>query len=249
MKVSIITVCLNNQDTIADTIRSVNTQNYANIEHIFIDGVSKDGTLTLIQELAPKAIVVSESDKGIYDALNKGIQKASGDIIGMLHADDVYADDDVISKVVEAMKEPNIQAAYGDLVYVRRENVGEIIRYWKSGRYKPNAFLWGWMPPHPTFFVKEAVYQKYGVFNTTLRSAADYELMLRLIHRHAVALNYIPHILVKMRLGGQSNVTFSNRLKANKEDRLAWSMNQLKPYWFTRLIKPLRKIKQFVQKR
>jgi glycosyltransferase len=129
---------------------------------------------------------------------------------------------------------------------VNRENPDQVTRFWKSGQYRPNSFLWGWMPPHPTFFVKKEIYAAHGVFNTALRSAADYELMLRFIHKVGIKLAYLPDVLVKMRVGGQSNVTLSNRLKANKEDRRAWDLNKLTPYWFTLYLKPLRKVSQFL---
>lgn len=248
MKVTIITACYNNADTIKRTIESVRAQTYTDIEHIFVDGASRDNTVEVIRSLLPEARLVSEPDKGIYDALNKGIARAGGDVIGMLHADDFYAEETVISDVVALMKESKADALYGDLLYVDRNNTEKIIRNWKSGKYTKGAFRWGWMPPHPTFFVRRELYDRYGKFNLELRSAADYELMLRFIHKHQVRLVYLEKVMVKMRTGGQSNVSFSNRIKANKEDQRAWAINDMKPFWFTRYLKPMRKILQYVKK-
>src|SRR5262249_51910923 len=144
------------------------------------------------------------------------------------------------------MTKENADAAYADLYYVDKNDTNKIVRKWSSGKYKEGKFLWGWMPPHPTFFAKKEVYSKYGMFNTALRSAADYELMLRFIHKHKIKLAYLTEFIVKMRTGGQSNASIKNRVKANQEDRKAWEMNELKPYFFTLLLKPLRKIFQFL---
>lgn len=246
MKVSLITICYNNADTIEDTIQSVLDQTYDQIEYIFIDGGSTDETLKIIEKhRQPYFKVVSEKDNGIYDALNKGIMRATGEVVGMLHADDIFADTEVIEKVVELFKKTNADGVYGDLNYVDRINPTKIIRKWKSGKYKANKFLWGWMPPHPSFYVKKAVYDQFGVFNTELRSAADYELMLRFIHKEKIRIAYLEKTMVKMRVGGQSNVTLANRIKANKEDYRAWQLNGLHPFWITRFLKPLRKVSQY----
>ena len=193
-----------------------------------------------------KPVFALPKDDGIYFALNKGIDIASGDIIGILHSDDFYAHEQVISMVVREFENKNVDSVYGDLQYVDKTNTHKIIRNWKSGKYKKGMFLNGWMPPHPTFFVKREHYKKYGNFNTNLKSAADYELMLRLLHKHQLKTSYIPEILVKMRVGGKSNVSFINRIYANREDRLAWKINELKPGFFTLLLKPLSKLGQFL---
>jgi len=249
MKVSVVTVTYNSAETIEETIKSVISQNYKNLEYIIIDGQSKDNTLNIVNIYKETiALVVSEKDLGIYDAINKGIKKATGDIIVALNSDDMYASNDIISKVVELFKSTNADAVYGDLNYVDRFNTSKIIRKWKSGNYKKGQFLKGWMPPHPTFFVRNYCYEKYGIFNLSLKSAADYELMLRFIHKHQIKVAYLPQLVVNMRAGGQSNVSFKNRYKANKEDRKAWEMNGLKPGVFTLLRKPLSKIKQYFNK-
>jgi glycosyltransferase involved in cell wall biosynthesis len=249
MKVSIITISYNSAETIEDTIKSVVSQDYPNIEYIIIDGASKDETLSIVGKYKDKiAKVVSEKDKGIYDAMNKGVENATGDIIGILNSDDYYYDESVISEVVQLFENEKTDGLYADLVYVDRADSDKVIRYWKSGEYQPGKFLKGWMPPHPTFFVKKEVYEKFGLYSTDLRSAADYEFMLRVIHKHNISLSYMPRILTKMRVGGMSNVSLKNRWKANMEDRRAWKINGLKPKWYTLTVKPLSKILQFLNK-
>ena len=250
MKVSIITICFNSAATIEDTIQSVLAQDYDDIEYILVDGASRDNTLAIIEKYKSRiAKVVSEPDKGIYDAMNKGLALATGQIIGILNSDDIYAYNGVITDVVQKFHETNADGIYADLVYVDRDHTSRIIRYWKSGKYRPGAFKYGWMPPHPAFFVKKQVYDQYGHFNLTLRSAADYEIMLRFIHKHKISVGYLPKVVTKMRVGGQSNVTVKNRYKANREDKLAWQLNGLKPLPVTFILKPLRKVGQFINKK
>jgi len=248
MKASIITVSYNSASTIEHTINSVINQDYPNIEYIIIDGKSTDGTLDAIKKYENKiSKVISEKDEGIYFAINKGIQLATGEIIGILNSDDFYVDDLVISKVAQIFISKNVDAVYADLVYVFKDDTGKIFRYWKAGEYKHGLFEKGWMPPHPTFFVKKEVYDKYGLYNTKLSLAADYELMLRFIHKMKISLSYLPQIIVKMRVGGKGNISFAQRLKANREDRLAWKLNGLKPGLFTLVLKPLLKVKQYLK--
>lgn len=246
MKVSIITVCYNSASTIEATIRSVISQDHKNIEYIIVDGRSQDPTLQIVDKYRDHVSkIISEKDDGIYFAINKGIAMATGEIIGILHADDFYTDEKVISKVVKTFQEKNVETLYGDLQYVDREDAWKIKRHWSSGEYREGLFYKGWMPPHPTFFVLKKCYDKYGLFNTSLRSAADYEMMLRLLHKHKCSTAYIPEVLVKMRVGGKSNVSLSNRIKANREDKKAWLLNGLKPGLFTMIRKPLSKLGQF----
>ncbi len=248
-KISIITVTYNSAKTLEQTIQSVLLQDYENVEYIIIDGQSTDDTLSIVRKYRHKIEhFVSEKDSGIYDAINKGIALATGDIIGILHADDFYTNDTVLTKIAEAFKKTNAAAVYADLYYVDKDNTHKIIRTWKSGNYKHGNFLWGWMPPHPTFFVKKDCYTKYGAYNTTMSTAADYELMLRFIHKHKIKIAYLPEFIVKMRVGGQSNVSIKNRIVANKDDRKAWELNGIKPYFFTLTLKPLRKMFQFIFK-
>jgi glycosyltransferase involved in cell wall biosynthesis len=246
VKVSIITICYNSQETLEDTIKSVLAQDYNDIEYIIIDGASKDNTPKIIEKYKNCiSHVTSEPDKGIYDAMNKGVEKANGDLVGILNSDDFYANNSVISNIVAAINKNNSDSIYADLVYVDRMNPKKTIRTWRSGEYKHNLFLKGWMPPHPTFFVKKWVYEKYGKYNTSLKSAADYEFMLRVLHKHGISTSYFPETITKMRTGGESNASLNNRLRANSEDRKAWKLNGLKPNLFTLIRKPLSKIKQF----
>ena len=247
-KISIITTTYNSASTIEDTIQSVIEQDYQNIEYIIVDGLSSDNTLEIVNNYKSKIFkLISEKDSGIYDALNKGINAASGDIIALLHSDDFFIDKSVITKVVKAFEETNADSVYGDLYYVAKNNTTKIVRKWISGKYKHGMFLNGWMPPHPAFFVKKSCYEKYGAFNLNFKSAADYELMLRFLHKHKISTTYINEYLVKMRAGGQSNASVKNRVKANQEDRAAWTVNGLIPRFYTLTFKPLRKIIQFVR--
>ena len=250
MKISIITITYNSAQTLEDTLKSVTSQDYPNLEYIIIDGKSKDTTLQIVDKYKSGiAKVVSERDKGLYDALNKGIKHATGDVIGMLHSDDLYANESVISNVMKKFAEdPSIEGVYADLVFVNRNDTNKSMRVWESGTYQEGDFLKGWMPPHPTFFVRKEVYEKFGGFNTELKLSADYELMLRLIHKNNIKLAYLPQVIVKMRMGGVSNVSFFVKLKANLEDKLAWKLNGMKPKFSTIIMKPLRKIKQYFKR-
>ncbi|HTF04664.1 MAG TPA: glycosyltransferase family 2 protein, partial [Bacteroidia bacterium] len=207
---------------------------------------STDNTLAIVNEYAGKiAHITSEKDGGIYYALNKGISYAHGDVVAFLHADDVYARSGIISAVMKTFESRGCDAVYGDLQYVDRIDTNKVVRNWKSGEYRENIFCKGWMPPHPSFFLKKSCYVKYGSFNTTFQTAADYELMLRMLHKNHVSVAYLPEVIVKMRMGGVSNKTFANRLKANREDKRAWYVNGLRPGLFTLYRKPLSKIGQY----
>jgi len=246
LKISIITITYNSAATLEQTINSVLDQGYKDIEYIIVDGGSTDNTLQIIEKYKSKiSKFISEKDNGLYDALNKGIGFATGDVIGILHSDDFYMDNKVLEKYARIFIKDHSDAVYSDLFYVNKEDTNKVIRKWKSGRHKPNSFLQGWMPPHPTFFVKRSVYEKFGKFNLDFKHSADYELMLRFIHKHKIKLNYLHEFTVKMRVGGQSNVSVQNRVNANIEDRKAWQVNGLKPRFYTSYLKPLRKILQF----
>jgi glycosyltransferase involved in cell wall biosynthesis len=248
LRVSIITATYNSGATVAETMRSVGEQDYPLIEHIVVDGLSKDDTINIVQQFQRTALIISEKDEGIYDAMNKGIRAASGDIVGILNSDDIYANAQVISKVAQVFQDPSVQACYADLQYMDVLDTSRITRTWKSGNYQAGSFYWGWMPPHPTFFVRKSVYDQLGLYNTRLRSAADYEMMLRIFVKHNLRAAYFPQVIVKMRTGGISNSSVKNRIRANREDREAWRINGLKPYFFTLYLKPLRKVSQFLKK-
>ncbi len=250
MKISIITITYNSENTVEDTIKSVVSQDFPDKEYIIVDGLSKDKTLGIVNNYS-KYIdkVVSEKDKGLYDALNKGIKLATGDVIGMLHSDDIYASNQIISKVAQQFAmDTSIEALYADLVFVDRNDTNKVLRTWKAGAYKEDAFKKGWMPPHPTFFVKKSVYDRFGGFNLDLKLSADYELMLRFIHKHHIKVAYLPETIVKMRMGGVSNTSFFVKLKANMEDKMAWRINELKPGLMTTFRKPMKKLKQYFKR-
>ncbi|SOD83262.1 glycosyltransferase family 2 protein [Spirosoma fluviale] len=249
MKVSVITVVYNGAEFVRDCIESVLSQTYTNIEYIIVDGKSTDGTVAIIESYGSKIVkFISEPDKGLYDAMNKGIQMATGDVIGLLNADDFYRHDRVIENMVATFERTDSDAVYGDMLYVDRTDIKKLRRYWRSGWYSENAFLWGWMPGHLSFFAKRWMYLQHGLFRLDMKSAADYELMLRFIHKHKAKLAYMDEVTIVMRVGGISNSSLQNRLRANREDQLAWQLNGLKPYFFTFWLKPLRKLKQYITK-
>lgn len=246
LKVSIITVCFNSAQTIEDCINSVYGQTYSDIEHIIIDGSSTDGTIDIIRKISSKITFwISESDKGLYDAMNKGIKAAKGDLIGILNSDDIYYNQFVIENVVGTITRNDVDSCYGDLIYVKRDNTHEIVRYWRGGEFHRNNFVRGWMPSHPTFFVKRECYEKYGLLNLDFPLAADYELMLRFLYKYNISTTYIPKVLVEMRTGGTSQ-PWSYTAKAIIENRRAWKVNGLTPNPITFLLKPLSKIFQFL---
>lgn len=248
VKITIITVAYNSAATIYQTLLSVSKQCYHNIEHIVIDGGSTDETLQIVRSFPHVSKVISEKDSGIYDAMNKGIRLATGDVIGFLNSDDVYTHNEVICKVAEQFVTKKSDTLYGDLQYVDTKDEERVLRNWVSGRFKKESFKFGWMPPHPTFFVRRNVLEKVGGFNLALKSASDYELMLRILYKNNCSTTYLPEVMVKMRAGGASNGSIKKRLLANQEDRMAWKLNNLHPYFFTLYMKPLRKVAQYINK-
>lgn len=246
MKITIITATYNSGATVRDTLTSVQGQSYPDIEHLIIDGASSDATLGIVREFAHVTACHSQKDRGIYDAMNRGVSYATGDIVGILNSDDVYVDNTTIASVMQVFAETGADAVYGDLNYVQADDLNKIVRRWRAGAFDRQSFKWGWMPPHPSFFVRRELYEKFGKFNLEFRSAADYELMLRMAYKHQVNCAYLPHVLVKMRTGGVSNASFKNRIRANREDLRAWQVNNLHPYFFTIWLKPLRKLHQYL---
>lgn len=246
MKISVITITFNSSATLEQTILSVLNQTHKDLEYILVDGGSSDNTVQIIEKYKDKiSKYISEKDKGLYDALNKGIGMATGEVIGILHSDDFYVHNRVLENYVNVFEKYKCDAVYSDLYYVDQDNTDKVARKWKSGDYKPGSFLFGWMPPHPTFFVKRSVYERLGKFSMAFKTAADYELMLRFIHKNKISVAYLKEYTVKMRVGGKSNISVQSRINANLEDRMAWKLNDLKPYFFTLYLKPLRKIFQF----
>ena len=248
MKISLITVSYNSEKTIRETFESVRGQKIEGfeLEYIHVDGLSNDATMEISQEFNDIITTrISEKDSGIYNAMNKGIKMATGDIIGILNSDDCYASQEILQSVVNAFEENECDAVYADLHYVRRHDSHQITRKWKSGLYKKNSFFLGWMPPHPTFFLRKEFYDNYGFFNEKIKSSADYELMLRMIKVRNASLHYIPKLFVNMKDGGNSNQSLSHRIKVFTEDRYAWKLNFSRPGYVPIILKILRKVNQF----
>lgn len=219
MKISVITASYNCVDTIQDALDAVAIQKHSAVEHVIIDGASVDGTWEAVQAHgSARKVAFSEPDQGIYDALNKGIACSSGDVVGFLHADDVFADAEVLSRVAEAFADPSVEAVYGDLQYVHREDLSRVMRHWRSEPFEARKLARGWMPPHPTLYVRRSVYERLGGFDTSYRIAADYEFILRLFSQPGLRAIHIPKILVKMRVGGASNRSLSNIVRKSNED-------------------------------
>ena len=208
--ISIITPVYNGAMTIADCIRSVQSQSYP-AEHIIVDGCSTDYTIKIVKDMAPSAYILSEPDEGMYDAMNKGISLANGDIIGIMNADDYYVNNQVLSKIVKIFHIKNVDSVFADLVFVKPENLNKIVRFYRGSDFSLRQLSYGWMPPHPTFFVKREIYEKYGRFKTNYKIAADFEILARFFYKHKITFYYLPEVIVKMRTGGVS----TRSLKSN----------------------------------
>ena len=231
MKISIITPTFNSVKTISDTIESIVTQTHQDIEYIIIDGGSTDGTLAIIEDYIKKFNIqfISEPDQGLYDAMNKGIRLATGEIVGILNSDDFYKDEKVLEKVVACFNnDPKIDGCYGDLEFVDEQDKSKIVRTWRSGKYREGKLNNGWIIPHPTFFVKNEIYKKFGDFNLSFKIAADYEFLLRMLKIKRINVGYIPEILVCMRTGGKSGKNLTQRKLGWQELKRAWTVNNLK---------------------
>ena len=244
MKISIITATYNSYPAIIDCIKSVARQSLKP-EHILIDGGSKDMTLGTIKNSNSVSKHISEPDKGIYDALNKGIKLATGDIIGFLHSDDLLASNDIFEKISETFEETKADVVYGDLVYVDKEDTEKVIRYWKSKSFKAGLLKRGWMPAHPTVFAKKEVYEKLGLFDLSFKIAADYDLMLRIFQDQGLKFIYLPEVITRMRIGGASNKSIKNIIKKSTEDYRAIKKNGLPLSAWTLALKNLSKLPQF----
>jgi glycosyltransferase involved in cell wall biosynthesis len=230
MKLSIITVSFNSDQTIADTLRSVDAQTDVDLEHLIVDGASSDDTLAIVSAHAqPWRRVLSERDRGIYDAMNKGIALSQGDIVGFINSDDFYPDCKTLSSVVDVFRDEAVDACYGDLCYVRRARPDQVVRYWRSSKFTPGIFRRGWCPPHPTLFIRRDLYIKFGAFDINYRIAADMELMARFMERHRINARYLPKLIVKMRTGGASNNSLSDIVLQNFEIWRALKLHGLRP--------------------
>jgi len=253
MKFSIITICYNPGEEIKASVESVLLQDYSDIEYIIVDGGSTDGTVEYVSSLNNQVSkFISEPDEGLYDALNKGIRYASGDVVGFVHADDMLACSTVLSSVVGTFETSGADAVYGDLTYVAKDNTDRIIRYWKSGEYSPDKLKYGWMPPHPTLYLKREVYEKAKLasgeyFDTSFKIASDYDFMMRILGKLGISAAYIPEVLIKMRVGGVSNKSLKHILRKSKEDYLAIKRNEIGGVG-TLLAKNLRKLPQFFKR-
>lgn len=245
-RVSIITPTYNSAQHISGCLSSVRNQSIT-AEHIIIDGLSRDNTCQIVEDFASgSTILFSEKDKSLYDAINKGIQIATGEIIGVLNSDDIYASPSVLENVAKVFDDTHCDCCYADLDYI--DDRGKVVRRWKSGKFTKKKFYWGWMPPHPTFFLRKRLYMQHGLYRLDLGTSADYELMLRYFLKYEVSAHYIQEVLVKMRLGGVSNASTINRINANRMDRKAWHVNGITPHPWTISMKPIRKIPQFLRR-
>jgi glycosyltransferase involved in cell wall biosynthesis len=245
IKISVVTAVLNRQKTVGQALDSVLSQSYPAVQSIVIDGASSDGTLTVLERFRPRlGVLISERDQSIYDALNKGIKYATGDVVGFLHADDVFEDNDVLTKVAEVFQDSAVDAVYGDLVYVQHDDISQVIRYWKSGPYSDAAISRGWMPPHPTFYVRRSIYERLGGFDSRYRIAADYDIILRFLAVGKIRAAYIPEVLVRMRSGGISNRSLKTIARKSLEDFEVLRRNKIGGAW-TLLQKNISKVSQF----
>lgn len=226
LTVSVVTAVFNRVDTVGQALASVQAQTWPAVEHIVVDGASTDGTLDVLQAQRERiAVLVSEPDDGIYDALNKGLALASGDVVGWMHSDDFYANDGVLEQVARAFADPNVDGVYGDLDYVAKDAPDRVIRHWRSGDYDSRRLGYGWMPPHPTLFLRRSVIERWGGFDTSFRIAADYEAILRYLGRGRIRLAYVPEVLIKMRVGGESNRSLARIARKSLEDYRALRAN------------------------
>lgn len=247
--ITVITVVYNGEKYLEETINSIINQNYLNIEYIIIDGGSTDGTLYIIKRYEDYIDYwISEKDNGIYDAMNKGLIVAWGNIVGFLNSDDFYTGNNVIEAVINEFIRNNVDCVYGDLIYIDVKNVNNVIRYWKSQTFTEGLFKKGWHPPHPAFFVKRECYKKYGFFNVDFKIAADYELMLRFLEKYKIKSSYVNKVIVKMRIGGESNKSIINIIRANIECYKAWKINGLNVCPLIIFYKPISKVKQLLIK-
>lgn len=246
MKISVITATYNSANNISSTLKSLLQNNCESLEWIVIDGESTDDTVKIIEDdFQGKVKIISEKDQGIYDALNKGIDMATGEIIGFVHSDDYLASENTLSIIEKIFQEENIDGVYGDLQYVDKKDTSKVIRYWRSKAYHAQLLKKGWMPAHPTLFLRKAVYEKHGRFNLKYKIAADYDLMLRIFSDTTLKFHYLPKVITKMRVGGTSNRSLKNIIQKSSEDLRALKANGIKNSYLVLARKNFRKLGQF----
>jgi len=245
MKISIITVCFNSAVTIEQAFQSVLSQDYPNIELIVVDGASTDGTIDIIENYKDQiGAYVSEPDKGIYDAMNKGIALATGDVIGILNSDDFYSSNSIVSQVATALGDPSVDAVYGDVAIVSPRNIEKIVRYYSSESFRPEGFAYGYMPAHPTFYTWKKYYEKQGGFKIDYHIAADYELLIRFLVKDKLKAKYLKLNMVTMRLGGRTSSSIYGYYILNKEVIRACRENGIQTSWFKILKKYINKFRE-----
>ena len=247
MKISIITITFNSAKTIAATLESVAAQDYQDIEHIIVDGQSEDNTIDIVKQFPHIAKCISEKDKGLYDALNKGIQMATGDVVGLIHSDDFLATNDAISKIAIAFQENNVDSIIGNISFVHPDNLNKVIRHYSSKSWNPSKFAKGYMPAHPAFYCKKELFEKYGYYKMGYKIAADYELLIRFLYTHKASYKYIPETIVMMRTGGTSNENLKSRYILNQEIVRACAENGIKTNMFKLSLKYGNKIFEFIK--
>lgn len=249
MKISIITVCYNAEAHIDETLRSVVMQDHRDIEHIVVDGGSSDGTMAKVERYREVlAHVLSERDKGVYDAMNKGLRLATGEVVAFVNAGDMIARRDVLSAMVKEFERNDADVIYGDALMVDPEDITKVKRYWRGGDYDRENFRKGWMPPHLGTYIRRSAYQRFGHFREDLKVSADYELMFRFLYKHRLRARYVPKVLVRFRLGGVSNRSLAHVWRANLEVFKAWKLNgeQVSPLIVVR--KPISKLWQYFKR-
>lgn len=247
MKITVVTVCYNAANHLGDALRSVDAQTWPDVEHLIVDGASTDGTHSLLDSLPnPRRLVVSESDRGIYDAMNKGLIRATGDVVGFLNADDFLASDSVLADIAHAFEEdPRLDIVYGDLDYVSASDTTRTVRQWRSGSFQTSQLRHGWMPPHPTFYVRRSFLERVGHFDTRYRIAADYDFMMRCLAVPGVRVRYLERLIVRMRVGGASNASLRMLVRKSREDLQIMRRHRIGGVW-SLISKNARKAPQFV---
>jgi glycosyltransferase involved in cell wall biosynthesis len=247
MKISIITATYNSAATLKDTLESVATQNYNNIEHIIVDGLSTDNTIAIAKQYNVK--IICEKDNGLYDAINKGIKASTGDIIGILNSDDFFPNENIIATIAKAFTNNNTDAIYGNIAFVKPDNLSKIVRQYNSNNFKPAKFKYGYMPAHPSFYATKKCFEQFGYYYTDYKIAADYELLMRFMYTHKISSSYINENLVYMRTGGVSNQNLNSRYILNKEIIKACKANNVNTNMALLSLKYFNKIGEFIKPR